>query len=168
MATGANQPVAASDPAGGSVPGDASVASLAIFRDPEDLGDQNSFLAKCLSAGTNRRLELLQRIFSRCTWDGDCLIWSGPHSGTGRGGDYGRFSFEGVTASVHIAVYELVFGPVPPKKQLDHSCERRRCCNPFHLVAMTHKRNQKLRDKRRKCRKENDTTTSSTQRPQVT
>jgi hypothetical protein len=78
------------------------------------------------------------------------MIWQGSHSGTGRGGGYGRFSFQGATCSVHRTVYAAVYGPIPPRKQVDHSCNNRLCCNPFHLVAMTHKHNQKLRDKRRK------------------
>lgn len=149
MTKEAEQHLSASDLPCGSGPGDQRVASLAIFRESDDLDDQADFMTRCLHAGTKRRLELLNRIFSRCKWEGQCLVWQGPTSGSGRGGSYGRFSFQGATASVHRTVWELVYGPIPPRKQLDHECENRRCCNPFHLQPMTHKKNQKLRDQRR-------------------
>lgn len=100
--------------------------------------------------GENRRTVILSNIFARCVVVDDCFIWQGPTSGTGRGGGYGRFSFEGITSSVHRTVYAAVFGPIPGRKQIDHSCNNRLCCNPAHLELMTHKRNQKLRDQRRK------------------
>lgn len=102
------------------------------------------------ASGVARRLIILERIFSRCVWEGECLVWQGSHSGNGRGGDYGRFSFEGGTAAVHRVVWAAINGPIPPRKQIDHDCNNRRCCNPRHLALMTHKKNQKLRDQRRK------------------
>lgn len=106
--------------------------------------------------GERRRLAILDSIFRKCVMVeapegivGPCWVWKGPHSGSGRGGSYGRFSFQGRTASVHRTVYAAVFGPIPPRKQIDHSCNNRGCCNPGHLVMMTHKKNQKLRDERR-------------------
>ena len=95
-----------------------------------------------------RRLAILEKVFSRCEEEGECLIWKGPNSGNGRGGYYGRFSFEGKTASVHRTVWATIFGPIPPRKQIDHKCNNRRCCNPSHLTLITHKRNQILRDER--------------------
>ena len=103
-----------------------------------------------LAIGYSRRESILKRIFARCEVQGECFIWKGPHSGEGRGGGYGRFSFEGSTAAVHRTVYSCVHGPIPPKKQIDHTCNNRSCCNPLHLKAETHKKNQKLRDDRRK------------------
>lgn len=99
--------------------------------------------------GDERRRKLLETIFNRTEPQGDCFIWKGPHSGNGRGGGYGRFCFQGHTASVHRTVWAIIHGPIPPKKQIDHSCNNRLCCNPNHLVMMTHKSNQKLRNKRK-------------------
>lgn len=58
-------------------------------------------------------------------------------------------SFEGSTAAVHRVIYSVVYGPIPPKKQVDHECNNRLCCNPLHLTHTTHKRNQRLRDIRK-------------------
>jgi hypothetical protein len=128
--------------------------SLGHFLEDDARGeDAYGKLLRLLNLGLHERMGLLQRILARCTIDENgCWCWEGPDSGSGRGGNYGRFSFEGTTASVHRVVYTLCYGPIPNKKQIDHNCNNRSCCNPEHLVRMTHKRNQKLRDKRRrKC-----------------
>lgn len=98
-----------------------------------------------------RRQKLLDKIFSNCTEVdyggeyGPCWEWQGSHSGEGRGGQYGRFSFEGKTASVHRTIWATIFGPIPPRKQIDHKCCNRICCNPSHLQLTAHKKNQKLK-----------------------
>lgn len=79
----------------------------------------------------------------------NCLIWTGPDSGTGRGGGYPRMSLDGGTVAVHIVMWVIENGPVPPRKQIDHRCKRRMCVNPNHLQMVTHLRNQRLRDERR-------------------
>jgi len=118
----------------------------------EDSRPQDAILKLRVMAnlGVDRKVRLLAHIFSKCHKDeNDCIVWQGPDSGKGRGGGYGRFSFGGITASVHRTVYAICYGPIPGKKQIDHNCNNRRCCNPEHLVRMTHKKNQKLRDGRR-------------------
>lgn len=137
--------------AGRGGPADHEVSQPLAFLE-EDARDQDAHSAmfRMLNLGLNLRLDLLNRIISKCERQPNgCLLWRGPDSGTGRGGGYGRFSFEGVTASVHRVVYSICYGPIPGKKQIDHSCSNRRCCNPEHLVRMTHKKNQKLRDARK-------------------
>jgi len=66
--------------------------------------------------------------------------------------DYGRISrgrrIDG-TVAAHIAAYELVYGPVPPGKQVRHLCSRSLCCNPSHLVAGTAAENAADRMRRR-------------------
>ena len=123
--------------------------TLGHFLGPLEDNDPDSLLHHSLNQGNIRRRAILSAIFSRCRQQGTCLIWTGPTSGEGRGGGYGRFSFEGVTSAVHRVVYATVHGPIPPKKQIDHECNNRLCCNPLHLKHMTHKKNQKLRDQRR-------------------
>lgn len=76
-----------------------------------------------------------------------CWIWQGANSGIGRGGGYGRISINNCTSAVHIVVYTHFFGYVPNKKQLDHLCMNRLCCNPNHLELVSHKENQKRRRK---------------------
>lgn len=122
--------------------------------DDECRGDEDAYAA-AFNSGQARKRSILARIMARCTpvqrVDGmtPCLEWTGPTSGGGRGGLYGRFSFEGVTCSTHRTVFAIVFGPIPPRKQIDHKCNNRICCNPDHLQHTTHKKNQKLRDERR-------------------
>lgn len=77
-----------------------------------------------------------------------CHIWTGPDSGTGRGGGYGRMSMNSQTVAVHIVVYTHYYGYVPGKKQVDHKCNNRLCCNPAHLELVSHLKNQRLRAKR--------------------
>jgi hypothetical protein len=77
---------------------------------------------------------------------GPCQIWQGPHSGNGRGGDYPRMNLDGATVAVHIANWTNEHGLIPPRKQLDHLCRRRRCIAEPHLELVTHKENQKRRD----------------------
>jgi hypothetical protein len=79
-----------------------------------------------------------------------CHIWTGPDSGTGRGGGYGRMSLNNQTVAVHLVVYTHYYGYIPGKKQIDHRCNNRLCCNPAHLEMVTHLRNQKRRAQRAK------------------
>lgn len=103
----------------------------------------------------NRRETIIDKILSRLLevdrgYLTKCWEWQGPTSGEGRGGGYGRMSIDGQTVAVHIAMFVCCFGYVPGKKQIDHKCNNRLCCHPEHLQMVTHKQNQKLRDKRRK------------------
>lgn len=76
---------------------------------------------------------------------GPCKVWTGPHSGTGRGGDYPRMHLDGQTVAVHLVAWTNEHGFIPGKKQLDHLCRRRMCVNDLHLELVTHKENQKRR-----------------------
>jgi hypothetical protein len=106
---------------------------------------------------TDRRQSIFDKIMARVKvhmtpragMETPCWEWTGPDSGTGRGGGYGRMSVDGATMAVHIVMWVIQNGPVPPRKQIDHECAFRRCCNPDHLRMVTHKRNQRLRDQRR-------------------
>lgn len=129
------------------------MAGQSLWPDHDDRSDEDAHAA--LHRGFTGKRKLLGKILSRCIsvrrTEGmtPCLEWTGPTSGAGRGGGYGRFSFEGRTCSVHRTVYQIVYGPIPPRKQVDHECCNRLCCNPDHLQCTTHKKNQKLRDRRR-------------------
>lgn len=91
-------------------------------------------------------------------YESPCHIWTGSHSGNGRGGGYPRMSLDGQTVAVHIVTFTNKNGFVPGKKQIDHMCNNRMCVNPDHLQMVTHKQNQKLRIKR--SRKVNDASNS--------
>jgi len=106
----------------------------------------------------SRRLSIIERIESRCSITdtgfkinnkpSPCHLWDGPTSGTGRGGNYGRMSLNGQTVATHIVAYTHYYGYVPSKKQIDHLCNQRLCCNPAHLELVSHIKNQKRRAKR--------------------
>lgn len=86
-----------------------------------------------------------------------CYLWTGPDSGEGRGGGYGRMCVDGATMAVHIVMWVIRHGPIPPRKQLDHTCgdlpgnAGRRCVNPDHLEMVTHLKNQRRRAARAKA-----------------
>lgn len=97
-----------------------------------------------------RREMIKTKIMRRVRYEGDCWLWTGPDSGSnGRGYGYPRMSLDGGTVAVHIALWIVENGPIPPRKQLDHLCCKRRCVNPAHLELTTHRQNQKRRDARR-------------------
>lgn len=79
-----------------------------------------------------------------------CHIWQGPTSGNGRGGGYGRMCLNGQTVAVHLVIFTHFFGYIPGKKQVDHKCNNRLCCNPDHLELVSHLKNQRMRAKRTK------------------
>lgn len=113
-----------------------------------------------LPIDASRRADIIERIQSRClvvdtgfVLDGQpspCHLWQGPTSGSGRGGNYGRMSLDGQTVATHIVVFTHYYGYIPSKKQLDHLCNQRACCNPAHLELVTHLTNQRRRAKRAK------------------
>lgn len=79
-----------------------------------------------------------------------CWLWTASDSGTGRGGGYGRVSWDGQTWATHKLVWYLIRRRLLiGKRQLDHLCNQRRCCNPEHLEEVSHVENQKRRDRRR-------------------
>jgi hypothetical protein len=105
----------------------------------------------------DRRTEIILRIEERCVIvdngfvlddkPSPCHIWAGPDSGTGRGGGYGRMSLGSQTVAVHLVVYTHYYGYIPGKKQVDHLCRHRLCCNPAHLDLTTHLTNQRRKPK---------------------
>ena len=102
---------------------------------------------------SGRRWELVNRIMKRCTLedhghkDGPCWVYQGSDSGNGRGGGYGKISVDGFMMAVHRVIWMCLHGPISSKRQVDHDCRVRRCCNPDHLESMTHKQNQRKRRK---------------------
>lgn len=113
-----------------------------------------------LSELDNRREGIIARIYERVEvkdlgfvlggQPSPCHIWTGPDSGTGRGRGYGRMSLNSQTVATHLVVFTHYFGYIPGKKQVDHRCNNRLCCNPAHLELVSHLKNQRLRAKRAK------------------
>ena len=107
-----------------------------------------------------RREDILNRILQRVEvidlgslLDGQsspCHIWQGPTSGEGKGGGYGRMSLNGQTVAVHLVIFTHYYGYIPGKKQIDHLCNNRLCCNHLHLEMVSHLTNQRRRAQRAK------------------
>ena len=122
-----------------------------------------------------RRDQILSRIYQRISVEDKgyvhnekpslCHIWTGPTSGTGRGGGYGRMSLDGQTVATHIVVYTHFYGYIPNKKQVDHLCNQRACCNPAHLELVTHLQNQRRRSLRAAKREKEQYTLKVDQQP---
>jgi hypothetical protein len=98
----------------------------------------------------DRRSRIIGKIMERVEIDEatGCWNWQGPTSGNGRGGGYGRMCLDNQTVAVHIVSFTCFNGYIPGKKQVDHKCENRRCCNPSHLELVTHLENQRRKRRR--------------------
>lgn len=73
------------------------------------------------------------RLWSRVDASGDCWLWTG---GTTKGG-YGQIKSGPAMQYTHRVAWELLVGPIPAGKQIDHLCRVRRCVNPDHLEVVT-------------------------------
>lgn len=85
-----------------------------------------------------------------------CWLWQGfvhAMTPTKHGfivGGYGMIGYRGRNTPVHRAVWTITKGAPPPKMDVCHTCDVRRCCNPDHLWLGTRKQNlQDMADKHR-------------------
>lgn len=107
----------------------------------------------CIQASLpDRRASILQKVMNRvkvvdCGHDTPCWIYTGSDSGNGRGGGYPRMKLDGETVAAHLVMWTNENGFIPGKKQLDHLCRQRMCVRPSHCEMVTHKENQRRRDK---------------------
>ena len=63
----------------------------------------------------DRRTSLIARIKAKCLVEdtghsSPCWVWQRGHSGSGRGGGYGRISVDRQTAATHIVMFTCVHG----------------------------------------------------------
>lgn len=81
----------------------------------------------------------IQRLLTRLKANPEtgCNLWTGRVEAKG----YGRATIGGKQVLIHRAVWEHFRGPVPPGKQLDHTCGVKLCANPDHLRTVTAREN---------------------------
>jgi hypothetical protein len=88
--------------------------------------------------GIHERPSLRTRLFTRVDrLDDGCWQWLGNVDRLG----YGRCLVRGRTTLVHRVVYELIVGPIPQGREIDHTCRKRSCVNPGHLDPVSHSEN---------------------------
>jgi HNH endonuclease len=79
---------------------------------------------------------------ARVLYDDGCWEWNGWHNAKGyscvslgqTGGGQKHFF-------VHRVMYELLIGPIPEGKQIDHLCRNRGCVNPWHCEPVVCREN---------------------------
>src|SRR3990167_9081181 len=78
----------------------------------------------------------IARFWVRVDKTATCWLWKGSIDSQG----YGRLSRR-PRRSAHRFSYQLLIGPIPPGRELDHLCRVRHCVNPDHLEAVTRRVN---------------------------
>jgi len=82
-------------------------------------------------------LSLLDRLADRFAVDDGCWEWTAGHM---KGG-YGIVRVDGRQCLAHRVIYELLVGPIPEGKELDHLCRNTGCVRPSHLEPVKHREN---------------------------
>lgn len=59
---------------------------------------------------------------------------------------YAIHKVDGVSKTAHRVAYQLAKGCIPEKMEVGHvlSCPHRNCCNPEHLITLTHQQNMSM------------------------
>ena len=77
--------------------------------------------------------KILQKVEKTST----CWNWLGEITNQG----YGRLQFKNKRIKAHRFFYMLFKGKIPIGLELDHLCQNKKCVNPKHLEAVTHREN---------------------------
>lgn len=54
---------------------------------------------------------------------------------------YGQMRHKGKVYLAHRLAYEMLRGPIPKDKEIDHLCRERSCANPWHLEIVPRREN---------------------------
>ena len=86
-----------------------------------------------------------ERLWPRVDKTETCWNWTGCLDRKGYGIIGDQVDGRKVSIRVHRLAYSLLLGTLNDDDQVDHRCHNRRCVNPEHLRATTHKQNQENR-----------------------
>src|SRR4030095_13227322 len=86
-----------------------------------------------------RGINTIQNIFSKTIRDVEsgCLLFTGKVNRKG----YPRISLQGRKYFGSHIVYAWYYGAIPEGCEIDHRCYNRRCLEPTHLRALSHREN---------------------------
>lgn len=66
-----------------------------------------------------------------------CIEWKGSVNN----GGYGTLTVDGVTLLAHRWQWELAYGTIPPRSDVDHLCRNRKCINVEHMELVSRQEN---------------------------
>jgi hypothetical protein len=78
----------------------------------------------------------LSRFLGRIDTTGTCWLWRAGKTTAGYG-----VAYVPAKSYAHRVSYEHFVGPIPPGREIAHSCDTRHCVNPAHLRIATHAEN---------------------------
>ena len=71
--------------------------------------------------------------------DNGCWLWQLSLRANG----YGQIVVGEEVLYAHRVSYEVFVGPIRPGKEIDHLCRVRKCINPQHIEAVSHRENMR-------------------------
>ncbi len=74
----------------------------------------------------------LKRFLEKINKTATCWLWTG-----GKQKGYGAFHLNGRMQPAHRVYYSHNFGEIPQGKEIDHTCFKKECVNPYHLEAVS-------------------------------
>lgn len=99
-----------------------------------------------------------QRFWSYVKKTRGCWEWTGARDKAG----YGTFRLPDRSVRAHRFAYELLVGPIPPRRHLHHLCENPGCVKPSHLTPLTPQKHAGLRAEKTHCRRGHEFTPENT------